>query len=173
VTVSHPLVLGLFPSADQAAIAARALHAAGVTRESLSVVARSHDEAVSLARDLDATHGVEIEDSRPAALLGEFGAVVVAAAAVAMPGVATYVAVGPLAAELGEVAGHWAGGIAGVLTKAGIDYKTAAGWQAAVSAGRVILGVHVTEDRADLMRQILREQGAEAVGLARWNGALL
>jgi hypothetical protein len=171
--VSHPLVLGLFPSPDQAAVAARALHAEGVDRENLSVVAKSHAEAAALARELDGTPGVEIEDSRPAALLAEIGAVFVAAAAVGMPGVAQFVTAGPLAAELGEAAGHLAGGIATILTKASFDPQTAAAWQRSVEAGFVILGAHVAEAQAVRIERTLRENGAEAVGLARWEGSLL
>ena len=67
----------------------------------------------------------------------------IAAAAVAMPGVAPMVAAGPLAAELGEAVGHLAGGLAGVLTRAGINPARADDWQRAIAAGHVLVGVHV------------------------------
>jgi hypothetical protein len=170
--VSHSLALGLFPSAAQAAAATGALHAAGFTRESISVVARSHAEAVALARAMDASPGVEIEDSRPAARLGELSAVVIAAAAVALPGVGPIVAVGPLSAEFGEAAGHLAGGLANVLSKAGVDHARAHSWQTAVAAGHLLVGVHVDSARAAPVEALLREHGAEAVELARWEGDL-
>src|SRR5919109_92573 len=44
VSTMHPIILGLFDDASSAAAAARALHAAGVRREQLSVVSRNHDE---------------------------------------------------------------------------------------------------------------------------------
>jgi hypothetical protein len=172
VSQSHSLVLGLFPSVKQAATAARALHADGLTREAISVVARSHAEAVALAKDLDASPGVEIEDSRRAARLGELGAMVIAAAAAVMPGTGQLVAAGPLSAELGEAAGHFAGGLASVLTRAGIDPERAAAWQTKVQHGQLLLGVHVDAARAARMEAVLREQGAEAVVLTRWNGDL-
>ena len=80
--MSHPLVLGLYRSATAAAAGARAVHAAGVPRDRISVVARSHDEEGALANQMDATPGVDIEDSRPAAMLGELGAQVLAAESV-------------------------------------------------------------------------------------------
>lgn len=169
--MSHPLVLGLFDSSDCAAAAARALHAGGVTGEHLSVIARSHDETGELARAIDATPGVELEDSRPAALLGELGAMVVAAAAVVMPGMGTLVTAGPLAAELGEAAGHLAGGLAATLARAGIAPDTARHWEDQVRAGHVILGVHVADGEAATVERILREHAPGAVGLARWTGA--
>src|SRR4029453_18054288 len=63
--VSHPLVLGLFSTPSMAADAAGALHALGIDRESISVVAHTHADAQALADRMDATAGVDLEDSRP------------------------------------------------------------------------------------------------------------
>ena len=71
--MSHPLVLALFPTAPAAAAGARALHGLGIAREQISVVSRNHDEAGALAEQMDASPGADIEDSRPAARLGELG----------------------------------------------------------------------------------------------------
>src|SRR3954463_10006720 len=76
--VSHPLVLALFSDPSMAADAAGALHALGVSRESLSVVAHTHADAQALADRMDATPGVDLEDSRAAARLGEVGGRVLA-----------------------------------------------------------------------------------------------
>src|SRR5918999_4570807 len=122
----HPLVLALFSSPAAAAAAARALHAAGVTRDQISVVARSHDEEGALADQMDATPGADIEDSRPAAMLGELGGQVLAAIAMVMPGIGPIVTAGPLAAGLGEAAGHVAGSMASVLSGAGLPHDRAA-----------------------------------------------
>jgi hypothetical protein len=117
---SHPLVLALFDTPAAAARAAMALHAHGIARADLSVVTRSHDEEVEAARVLDATPGVEMEDSLPAARLGELGGHVLATMAMIMPGVGPVVAGGPLAAEFGEAAGHAAGSLADHLHRAGL-----------------------------------------------------
>ena len=168
----HSLALGLFSSALQAAAATRALHADGFSRDAISVVARTHAEASMLARAMDATPGVEIEDSRAASRVGEIGAAVIAAAAVVLPGVGPIVAAGPLGAELGEAAGHLAGGLATILTRAGVDAARAQAWQEQVAEGHVLVGVHVDEAGAPRVVEQLRAQGAESAELARWEGEL-
>lgn len=170
--VPHSLALGLFSSRSQAASAAQALHADGFSRESISVLARSHAEASALARDMDATPGVEIEDSRRAAVLGELSAVMIAATAIVMPGIGPIVAAGPLRAELGEAVGHLAGGLGGILTRAGVDAGRAETWQEQVAAGHVLVGVHVAPSRATDVAAKLRAHGADAVELAQWEGDL-
>src|SRR5918999_6098788 len=117
----HPVVLALFADAAAAANAARALRAFGVARERVSIVARSHDEEGMVARVAGASPGSEIEDSGPASRLGELSAHVLAAIALVMPGIGPIVADGPLAAGLGEAAGHLAGGIVGTLHRVGFD----------------------------------------------------
>ena len=79
--MSHPLVLALYADAATAAAAARALHGVGVSRDQISVVSRNHDEEGVLAEQLDASPGADIEDSRPAARLGELSGHVLAAIA--------------------------------------------------------------------------------------------
>jgi hypothetical protein len=170
--VAHSLALGLFSSSSQAAAATQALHADGFGRASISVLARSHAEASALARDMDATPGVDMEDSRPAARLGELGALVIAATAVVMPGVGPIVAAGPLAAELGEAVGHLAGGLSGILTRAGVNAARANEWQERLDGGHVLVGVHVEPSRATDVAAKLRANGAVAVELARWEGDL-
>ncbi len=100
--VSHPLVLALFPTASMAAEAAQVLHALGISREHISVVAHDQAEARALADQMDATPGVEVEDSRPAGRLEELAGLVLSAVAVVMPGIGPIVAAGPLAAELAK-----------------------------------------------------------------------
>ena len=62
----HPLVLALFDDPVAAASAARDLRGLGISRERVSVVARSHDEEGALAEASGASPGSEIEDSRAA-----------------------------------------------------------------------------------------------------------
>ena len=165
--MSHPLVIGLFHTPADAAEAARALHAAGVVREQISVVSRSHEEAGVLAEQLDATPGADIEDSRPAARLGELGGRVLAAIAVVLPGIGPIVAAGPLSAGLGEAAGHVAGSLAAVLSDAGIPPATAEQLQRAVGHGAVLLGVHTTPEGVEAVRDALADRARE-VHVANW-----
>jgi hypothetical protein len=164
----HPLVLAVFPSAAAAAGAARALHEIGVPRERISVVARNHEEEGALADQMDATPGADIEDSRPAARLGELGGQVLAAIALALPGIGPIVAAGPLSAGLGEAAGHVAGSVASVLSKAGLSEERAEALQRAVESGAVLLGVHAAGGETETIRNVLLSAGATDPDVARW-----
>ncbi len=166
--MSHPLVLALFSTASAAAEAAGALHALGINREHISVVAQSHADARTLAASMDATPGVDLEDSRPAALLGEFGGLVLAAIALVMPGIGPIVTAGPLAAELGEAAGHLAGSLASVLKSAGLPQERAEALQREVARGAVLLGVHVAPSDVDRVRDSLAVAGATALETVTW-----
>ena len=168
--MSHPLVLALFATPASAAAAARALHAAGITREQISVVSRTHDEEGALAEQMDATPGADIEDSRPAARLGELGAQVLAAIALVLPGIGPIVTAGPLAAGLGEAAGHVAGSIASVLKGAGVSDPRAEQFQRRVEGGAVLLGVHARPtDQVASIRDALLSAGAAEIELATWD----
>jgi hypothetical protein len=166
--VSHQVVLALYDSQSAAAAALLELHSLGVAREDLSIVARSHDEEGELAREMDATPGTEIEDSRIAARLGELGGQLLAAIAIVMPGIGPIVAAGPLAADLGEVAGHVAGGIVPMLTRAGVSEPDARAFEQAVEQGAILIGVHARGIRADAVRDTLMKHGGRGLALAFW-----
>lgn len=167
--MSHPLVLALFPSPAAAAEGARAVHAIGVTRDEISIVSRNHDEEGALAEQMDASPGADIEDSRPAARLGELSGQVLAAIAMVLPGIGPIVAAGPLSAGLGEAAGHVAGGVASVLTGAGVNEDRAAALQRAVEQGSVLIGVHAAPATVAAIRDALRASGASEVDTANWS----
>src|SRR5689334_10843226 len=166
----HPIILGVFDRPAAAAAAARALHTAGVARDQISVVSRNHDEEGALADQMDATPGAEVEESRPAARLGELSGWVLGTIAVAMPGMGSLVAAGPLSAGLGEAAGHVAGGVAAVLSSAGVDPDRAAAFQSQVEHGAILLGVHDLEGGATLgdIRGILSSAGAREIEVVNW-----
>ena len=164
----HPIVIALFDDPSAAAAAARALHAAGVPREQLSVVARNHDEEGVLASAIDATPGAEVEDSRRAARLGELSAHVLAAIAYVLPGIGPIVGAGPLAAGLGEAAGHVAGGVASVLSSAGVAPRRAAALQREVERGAILLGVHASPSLVDKVRGALAAAGGQDVEVVNW-----
>ena len=166
--MSHPLVLALFGEADAAAAAARNLRALGVPRERVSIVARSHDEEGVVASAAGASPGSEIEDSRPASRLGELGAHLLAAIALVMPGIGPIVADGPLAAGLGEAAGHLAGGIAGTLENAGLTRTDAQQWEARIRGGALLVGAHVQEDQINGARDVLECAGGNHVTVGTW-----
>ena len=166
--MSHPLALALFSNASTAAEAAAALHVLGISKEHISVVAQSHANARTLADRIDATPGVDLEDSRPAARLGELAGRVLAAIALVMPGIGPIVAAGPLAAELGEAAGHVAGSLASVLKSAGLPQERAEALQREVARGAVLLGVHVVPQDVDRVRASLSAAGATRLEMVTW-----
>ncbi|MBI4264136.1 MAG: hypothetical protein HY657_07160 [Acidobacteria bacterium] len=166
--MSHPVVLALFGNADAAAAAARGLRALGVPRERVSIVARSHDEEGAVARDAGASPGSEIEDSAPASRLGELGAHLLAAIAIVMPGIGPIVADGPLAAGLGEAAGHLAGGIARTLERAGLDRPAAQDWESRIEGGAFLVGVHVDRSAVDAALDTLARAGAAHTAVGTW-----
>jgi len=166
--MSHPLVLALFSSAGAAAAAARALHSIGVTRDQISVVARSHDEEGALAEQMDASPGADIEDWRPAARLGELGGQVLAAIAVVMPGIGPLVTAGPLSAGLGEAAGHVTGSVSSVLKGAGVSDHRADHLQREVERGALLLGIHTSAGAVGRVREALASAGAREIELATW-----
>ncbi len=166
--MSHPLALALFSNASNAAQAAGALHAIGISKEHISVVAKSHADARTLADQMDATPGVDLEDSPTAARLGELAGRVLAAIALVMPGIGPIVAAGPLAAELGEAAGHVAGSLASVLKSAGLPQERAEALQREVARGAVLLGVHVVPQDVDRVRASLSAAGATELEIVTW-----
>lgn len=168
MAVSHPVVLGLFSAPSMAVDAAAALHALGVGRDALSVVARTHADAQALADGMDATAGVDLEDSRPAARLGELGGRALATVALVMPGIGPLVAAGPLAAELGELAGHAAGSLTVVLTSAGLPHERAETLQREVARGAVLLAAHVAAGDVAGVRDTLSAAGATAIEIVTW-----
>jgi hypothetical protein len=164
----HPLVLALYPSPSAATAGARAAHAAGVPHDRISVVSRNHDEDTALAAQMDATPGVELEDSRPAGRLGELSGYVLAAIALVLPGIGPIVAAGPLSAGLGEAAGHAAGGLAATLTANGVDEDRALAFQNAVKEGAVLIAVHTDPPGVSGIRAALGVSGAIVVETANW-----
>lgn len=166
--MSHPLVLALFDTPLDAARASAAVHQAGVTREQISIVSRDHDEQGALAQAMDGTPGADIEDSRPAARLGELSGQLLAAIALVLPGIGPIVAAGPLSADLGEAAGHAAGGVASALKNAGVEDSRAEALQKAVQEGAVLIGVHAVDGNVGPIRLALTESGAAAVEVANW-----
>ena len=167
--MSHPLVLGLFDDPELAARAARALREAGYPREGVSIVARSHDEEGSIADAADASPGAEIEDSRSAGRLGELSAHFISAIAFVLPGVGPIVADGPLAAGLGEAAGHLAGDIGRMLARTGLPRHEANAWEATIKAGAVLLGVHTDPGRVADACDTLKQFGATRMATGTWS----
>ena len=166
--MSHPLVLALFSNPAAAAAAARALHTCGVERDQISVLSRSHDEEGALAEQMDASPGVDIEDSRAAARLGELSGQVLAAIAVVLPGIGPIVAAGPLSAGLGEAAGHVAGGLTSALKAAGVPPDRADQIWQDIERGGVLLAVHASPVALDAIREAVTSANPREIEVVTW-----
>ena len=109
-----------------------------------------------------------MEDSRAAGRMGEIIGILVAAIAAGVPGTGAIVAAGPLAAELGEVAGHVAGDLSSILVKAGLSVEEADDWQRRIHAGGVLLGVHVRDVSASQVEAIFASHGVKRIVATEW-----
>jgi hypothetical protein len=167
--MSHPLLMALFQDVSAAAGAARELHALGLGAADLSVVARDHAVEGTIARAIDASPGSELEDSPTLSRFGELSGYVLAAIAIGLPGTGAVVAAGPLAAELGEAAGHVAGDLKGTLIKAGLPEADAEEWIAEIERGDVILlGAHARSVDSQRVDAALRRHSLGRVARAEW-----
>jgi hypothetical protein len=117
---------------------------------------------------MDGTPGVELEESRPAAIFGEIGGQMLAAIALVLPGIGPIVAAGPLAAELGEVAGHAAGSLVSVLTSAGLARDSAEMLQRELKQGSILLGVHTVQTTVDGVANCLSRAGGAQLQTVTW-----
>jgi hypothetical protein len=167
--MSHPLVLALFDSRERAALGARSARDLGISAEQISVVARNHEEEGRIAGEIGATPGADIEDSRLAARFGELGAHLMATIALILPGIGPIVASGPLAAGMGEAAGHVAGDLSTILSRAGVPADRANRYERAVERGAILLGAHVRETTTvPNVCQALEHGGGTDVTVAEW-----
>ena len=157
--------MALFHDVGAAAGAARELHALGLGPGDVSIVARDHQVESAIAKEIDGTPGSEIEDSPTASQLGELSGYLLAAIAIGLPGTGAMVAAGPLAAELGEAAGHAAGDLKSVLVKAGLPDVEADSWRSQIQSGEAILvGAHVrTANVARAEAAMLRHSSGQVV----------
>lgn len=166
--MAHPLLMALFGDSGAAARAARDLRARGVPREDLSVVAADHQTEGDIADEVGGSPGSEIEDSRPAGRLGELSGLILGAIAVGMPGTGALVAAGPLAAELGEAAGHVAGDLTETLLKSGLSKDEAAQWKTQIQSGAVLLGVHARAVAVGEVEAAFSRSGVKQIIRTNW-----
>ena len=80
-------------------------------------------------------------------------------------------AAGPLAAEIGEAAGHAAGGLRSTLEKAGLSAEEAEHWQAQIQSGAVLLGVHARSVSGVAVETALSRHSENKVVRTQWKDA--
>jgi len=165
----HPLLLALFQNVNDAAGAARELHALGIGPSDLSVVARDHVDEGAIAKQIDGSPGSELEDSPRASRLGELSGYVLAAIAIGLPGTGAMVAAGPLAAEMSEAAGHVAGDLKLTLINAGLPEAEAERWRSQIERGdAILLGAHAVTADAARVESAMRRHSMGQVVRTEW-----
>lgn len=156
-------ITAFFRTPGEADVAQKHLFANGFTREDVSFITgdtRGH-ETPSVGPVLDS--GAEVEAGRDAWVGGAVGLVAGAIAAV-LPGIGPLIAIGPIAGAIGGAAiGTATGGIIGLLKEYGVPEEEAEFYAEGVRRGGALLTVHnLSEDREDVAKEILEEDGAVA-----------
>jgi hypothetical protein len=153
------------PTDMNAATEAR-LGASTVSGNTDSVIEAQGERGITTTTPADAAKGA-VEGS----LVGLGIGLLAGAAALTIPGVGLVLAAGPLWAALGgavaaTAGGAVAGGVTGYLKDMGVPASVAAQHEAALSAGSVIVAVHLdANDNADAVSNILRKYGGGNVTL--------
>jgi len=167
--MAHPLLLALFPNYSTAEIASRDIQRLGIPREDLSVVATTHQLEGAIADEIGGSPGSEIEDSRTAGRAGELIGSLMGAVGAGVPGFGM-VAAGPLAAEMGEAAGHVANRLSATLVDAGLSVDEAEQWKERIHAGGVLLGVHARSADPDAVARLLAGHSDQRILKTEWQG---
>lgn len=152
-------VTGLFDTYADGQAAVRALEAANIDRDNISIVSRNDDGTV---RDGDgAVDGAEA-GAGLGALAGGAGGLLAGLGMLTIPGIGPVVAAGWLASTItglaaGAVAGGAAGGMIGALTDAGVSEDEASVYAEGVRRGGTLVTARVEDALAPTAARILDE----------------
>ncbi|CAN7767624.1 MULTISPECIES: general stress protein [Ensifer] len=153
-------VTGLFDTYDQASEAVRALKAAGIPDDDISMVASNGEGRYKVDDTEGAAEGAGTGAGIGAAV-GGAGGLLTGLGLMAIPGVGPVVAAGWLAATAagaaaGAVAGGAVGGIIGALTDSGVPEEDAHVYAEGVRRGGTLVTARVADSEAAEAEAILR-----------------
>jgi hypothetical protein len=164
------MTLGVFSSTDQAEAAVRDLLSAGVDEANISYLYMSADDTV-IEKNVDVEGSDVGEDVADGVSTGAgIGAIAgLALTALAVPGLGTLLAVGPLSALLGlgagaaagAVVGGVAGGLVGALTSLGVEENQAHVYEDRLRAGDILVAAE-SSDEVDI-EGVFNDHGASEV----------
>jgi uncharacterized membrane protein len=151
-------ILGIFDDPMAARHAMETLRDGPLPLEDVSIVSRATESGAAVGSDDDVSAG-------EGAAIGAVWGGLVGLAALLIPGVGPFVAMGALgAALLGAVTGAVVGGIAAALIDfSGIPEAEARRYEALVHAGKTLLAVKARDKDAAEVQRILSSYGAEPV----------
>lgn len=151
-------ILGLFDDPLEARRAMDDLRASGLNIDDISIISRATEsgEAISSADDVSAGEG---------ATVGAVWGGLVGLAALLIPGVGPFVALGALGAALtGVVTGAVVGGIAAALIDFGdIPESEARAYEQQIHAGKTLVAVKVADTDSNAARRMLASAGATSI----------
>lgn len=163
-------IVGLFDDRSEAHRVVRELLDDGFSREDISILAKDmkghYADEASSARTGEATKGA----GRGAAIGGLAG-VLIGLGTVAVPGIGTAIAAGPLAKALaGAGVGAAAGGVIGALTNVGLPQEQAGNYAEGVRRGGTLVLVDAPQDKADRAASIMDRHGVVNIDkrVERW-----
>ena len=161
-TANTSILIALFESRIAAEKAVNALVDAGFSRDMVSVVSGNESSPTGDLPDIGPHPELTgTTDAGSGAALGGLAGFVGGIVALAIPGIGPALAVGPLAAGiLGASAGAAAGGLFGALKHHGVPEADVSRVSEAIRRGRVMVSVHVLDDRAEQAASVLEANGA-------------
>jgi hypothetical protein len=150
-------VVGLYEDLRDAEKVVRGLQKAGFARDDISLVARTAggNEMPGAGQDT----GYETRrEATAGAMIGGAAGLVVGLASLLIPGIGPIIAAGPLATALAGVGvGAVAGGLMGVLTKAGVPEEHAFAYAEGLRQGRTLVMVKTPAAEADRAVAIMNQ----------------
>src|ERR1700692_1907490 len=164
--MAEKAVFGIAKNESQAIVIADNLKAAGFSNNDVSVLLPDKAGTRDFAHEqhTKAPEGAATGAGTGAVLGGALGWLV-GIGALAIPGVGSFIAAGPIVAALaGGAAGGAAGGITGGLIGMGIPEYEAKRYEGKIKGGNILISVH-TEDgtRRTRAKEIFQNNGAEDI----------
>lgn len=151
-------ILGIFDDPTAARRAVETLRAGPLKLDDVSIVARATESgaAINSTDDVSAGQG---------AAVGAVWGGLVGLAALLIPGVGPFIALGALGAALtGAVTGAVVGGISAALIDfGGISEEDARGYEQQVHAGKTLVAVKARDEDAIEVRRVLAAAGADSI----------
>lgn len=158
-------VSGLFDRYENATAAVDQLHALGIPRDDISLIANNSDDWYGRDTDSNAGNGAEA-GAGIGAVAGGAGGLLAGLGLLAIPGVGPVVAAGWLAATAagaaaGAVLGGAAGGLIGALTESGVSEEDAHVYAEGVRRGGTLVTARVGDDKQLAAEAVLRQNGVD------------
>jgi hypothetical protein len=157
------IAVGLFEDPMDAWDALHALRAAGFTAEQIGVAALQAPEIEADERALRDLHRIHVDETTgilAGGVLGGLAGWLIAASAVAVPGVGALIAAGALVGAVGGAGiGAAAGGLIGLLVEHGLSHEEAQYYHERVHLGAALVTVRDPE-RAEAAQTIMSQHGA-------------